>query len=625
MGVSAHNAIPAGTGSFPGPSAAPRREAGSVVADRFVVCAHLGQCRYGQVYEAIDRAWSDGQLGLEQHVALHVLDDRIRSQTRLLRKLESCYLQPHLWTHPNIVQIRGFGADQGAYYLSTELLEGRSLRSVLDELRPGLPSPDTVFTILHAVGAALTYAHGNNVVHGDIRPETIFVSADRTVKVLDLLPASSARSRPFFVEDTAPNGLFCPDPLDDVYGLACLAYELLAGVHPYNGASALEALNDGVAPVPIPGLAPQRWVALARGLALRRADRRTSVGELLVGLRLRQPLDQTASSRATAPPSASYDERLGPDAEIALIEDEARVPARDAETTRAALEPEPDFRATQLRERWLPSEPVIAPQDVLACSTYARRLRERRGERRGERHRFAVRVPLLSIAGLAALGVAAYQAYQEHGPFRDTVGQLFAAAQETVGLRDREARGTALPEPEASAAAEPAQPSTASSAIEAPGAAEAAEPGPAPAAAAVEPLASIPADEPPATAADDAAPASTGPERFELTSQAATVSESQASAVVVIERRGGNLEPASVIWWASDGTAVAGEDYADLGRQTATFEAGERTRTILVPIVADFVIEDRESFYVNMAVSDTAATPLVPGQRLEIVIVDDDR
>lgn len=677
MGGSTHGAIPASNGAFPGHATGPTWEPGSVIGDRFVLRAHLGEGRYGHVYKALDRAWSDGQLRLEQHVALHVLDERVRAQTQLLRKLETSYLQPHLWSHPNIVKIRGFGSDRGAYFLSMELLEGRSLREVVDEIRPNLLSPDTALAILQNVGDALTYAHDKHVVHGDIRAETVFLTNDQTVKVLDLLPASTARSVPFFVEDTAPDGLVSPDPRDDVYGLACLAYELLAGRHPYNGATALEALGSGVAPASVTGLAPERWDALARGLALRRAERTASITELMIGLCVREPERAGAGPRTSAPAAESCDERRAAadddDDEITLFGDlntprraEAENARDDEPVTGASLSPrrgartdrtDPDlgFRAKQLREPWQPSEPVVPMQDVHAYWGHARRRRERRRSR-------AV-VPLLSFGILAALGTTAYLTY---APFGDTVRQLVAAAEDTLGAVAREeapataareradtaapspaaermSTGTVAPEPIVSVtspvASTPAEPADPDGSRAAPRTAATAEPPDAAAAvaadrtaatsaAAAAPGAKDAADAPsmPTSAAATADAARViEPERFELTPPVVTVSESQAAAAAVVTRSGGTLERKSVIWWTSDGTAVAGDDYADLDRQVATFAAGEDTLRILVPIIADFVIEDRESFHVNLIVSDSAAASAAPEQRLEVVIVDDDR
>ena len=136
--------------------------------------------------------------------------------------------------------------------------------------------------VLRAVGDALNYAHVKGIVHGDVRPENVFVTSSYLVKLLGLLPCSEPRPAAFFVED--PENGNRPHPSDDVYGLACLAYELLTGRHPYNGNSPLEALAAGLAPHPVPDMSALRWQALSRGLALRRERRTASVPEFLAGI-----------------------------------------------------------------------------------------------------------------------------------------------------------------------------------------------------------------------------------------------------------------------------------------------------------------------------------------------------
>jgi hypothetical protein len=125
---------------------------------------------------------------------------------------------------------------------------------------------------------------------------------------------------------------------------------------------------------------------------------------------------------------------------------------------------------------------------------------------------------------------------------------------------------------------------------------------------------------PPAPTAEPPAP-----ETFEFATQAVSVSERQAGAAAVISRRGGDLGESSVVWWTSDGSATAGGDYANLGAIVERFAAGEKNRTIHVPIVGDATAESRESFYVNLGERRPAGEgSLEPGQRLEVVIEDDD-
>jgi hypothetical protein len=72
-----------------------------------------------------------------------------------------------------------------------------------------------------------------------------------------------------------------PDPRDDIYGLACVSYELLAGKHPFDRKPAHKAQEEGLVPPPILRLSRRRMRALERGLAFDREQRTPSVHEFL--------------------------------------------------------------------------------------------------------------------------------------------------------------------------------------------------------------------------------------------------------------------------------------------------------------------------------------------------------
>lgn len=101
-----------------------------------------------------------------------------------------------------------------------------------------------------------------------------------------------------------------------------------------------------------------------------------------------------------------------------------------------------------------------------------------------------------------------------------------------------------------------------------------------------------------------------------------TASERDAFAAVIVARNGGNRGASVFTWWTSDGTAMAGKDYVDLGRVVVKFAAGEQNRSIHIPIVGDEVAEGPESFYVNLAAGDDPSAE--PEDRVEVVIEDDD-
>jgi len=112
------------------------------------------------------------------------------------------------------------------------------------------------------------------------------------------------------------------------------------------------------------------------------------------------------------------------------------------------------------------------------------------------------------------------------------------------------------------------------------------------------------------------------PEIFEPEKSVVVVSEAAPSAAITIRRHGGLDASTSFVWWTSDGTAVADEDYVNLGARIEKLAVGEQTRTIYIPIVHDSKREGRESFYVN--VRPGKGTRDDPAQRVEVVIEDDD-
>jgi len=100
-----------------------------------------------------------------------------------------------------------------------------------------------------------------------------------------------------------------------------------------------------------------------------------------------------------------------------------------------------------------------------------------------------------------------------------------------------------------------------------------------------------------------------------------TVNEWEGSARVLIRRTGSLDEEASVVWWTTDGTAVADEDYAVLGARVARFAVGADTQVLHVPLIADSLPESRESFFVNVGAARAGGA----ATQLEVVVVDDDR
>jgi hypothetical protein len=570
----------AGTAATPiGESTLDEWQVGDIVAGRFVLAQRLGRGRHGLVFKALDRALSDPQIGVEHHIVLEELPPWIAERATFIECLEQLRLHPQSWSHPNIAKILDFGRDGDKYFFCEQLLEGASLRVVLDANAPDAFEEHEVLGIMRYVGDALRYAHAKGIVHGDLRLNNVFVTDAYEVKLTGFLPSTEPRPDPVFVEDRSRSAQ--PHPSDDVYGLACLAYELLTRRHPYDGKTPLEALRAGLTAQPALNLSPPRWQALSRGLALRRELRPATIAELLLELGL--------TGVETLGPAPKNIERAPPRE------------AMTAETTPwrviAPAEPEPFAE--------------IYPEPT------ARVVRHRPGRRGAS--------PVRTILGVALAAGFATFAYLNHVWLRDrAAGFMDTAAALVLPRSVPTAAAPAATEPPAAApvseprAEAPAAPPVAEKAPPAPAvAASAAEFEPPPAT-----LAPAPQD-PPAPVQPPAAVAAAAPEtpRFAFAERTLTVNEGEGTARVLIRRTGSLEEAASVVWWTTDGTAVADEDYAVLGARVARFAMGEDTQILYIPLIADSLPESRESFVVNMR----AERPGGAEMRLEVVVLDDDR
>lgn len=140
----------------------------------YTVESLLGSGGMGQVYLARDRK-------LNRRIALKILPLEFSSDPERLHRFESEARAVSVLNHPNIVTIHDFGQQSGWRYIVTELVEGKTLRSLLGtKLQLG-----EILRIGAQVADALSAAHGAGVVHRDIKSENIMLRTDGYVKVLD--------------------------------------------------------------------------------------------------------------------------------------------------------------------------------------------------------------------------------------------------------------------------------------------------------------------------------------------------------------------------------------------------------------------------------------------------------
>lgn len=154
----------------------------------------------------------------------------------------------------------------------------------------------------------------------------------------------------------------------------------------------------------------------------------------------------------------------------------------------------------------------------------------------------------------------------------------------------------------------------------------AADPDPEPAAEAAAPATDYRAlSEAPEERAVETPPASESPARPSLSLSSATLvaRESHGGVSIDVVRAGDDSVPIEFVWWTSDDTAVAGDDYASFGRRVETLQAGESMSTLYVPLTHDVLPEPDERFFIHLAI-ETADAEVGDVSTAQVTIIDDD-
>jgi serine/threonine protein kinase len=266
-----------------------------VLRDRYELLSILGRGSSGTVYKALDRHRAHLPAAA-RYVAVKVLKLDYQNRPEVLAALEREFHQAQSLAHPNIVSVFDLDRDGDTYFIVMELLEGELLADILQRLDAPMRR-EHALAIISSVGAALAHAHRRDIVHADLKPRNIMITLTGEVRVLDFgfarhrpldLHTASAfdavpASAPAYASIERVNGSE-PHPSDDVYSLACIAYELLSGEHPFGGRSAVLARANGRRPRNIPGLTRRQMQTLNRALLWGRGERKIDVVDLLAGL-----------------------------------------------------------------------------------------------------------------------------------------------------------------------------------------------------------------------------------------------------------------------------------------------------------------------------------------------------
>ncbi|WP_416565464.1 protein kinase domain-containing protein [Nocardia testacea] len=257
---------------------------------RYRLLDPLGAGAMGEVHRAYDT-------GTERMVAVKVLSREFAQDTVYRRRFQREAQLVARLHEPHIVPIHDFGEIDGRLFLEMRLVEAPNLASLLAD-KGSLP-PDEAVAVVTQIAAALDAAHAGGVVHRDVKPSNILITADGFAYLIDFGIARSSQDTTLTRAGTmigtlaymAPERLTLDevDARSDVYSLACVLYECLAGTKPYTGESVERQIAAHLTErPPLPsaaGLPPAFDAVVARGLAKDPDQRYGSAGELAAAAR----------------------------------------------------------------------------------------------------------------------------------------------------------------------------------------------------------------------------------------------------------------------------------------------------------------------------------------------------
>jgi serine/threonine protein kinase len=547
-----------------------------VLRDRYELTSILGRGSTGTVYKAVDRhrAHLDPTA---RCVAVKVLKLNYQDRPEELAQLEREFHEAQSLSHPNVVSVFDLDRDGNVYFIVMELLEGELLADILKRLDGQPMARHYALGIISSVGAALAHAHRRGVVHADLKPRNIMITTTGEVRVLDF---GFARDRPLELHTAsglndgptaAPayasvervNGSD-PHPSDDVYSLACIAYELLSGRHPFGGRSAPLARAHGRAPQRIPGLAGKPQQTLQRALLWTRGERRIDIVELLSGLGCGE-----APSRLGSPSELAV-----PDSSLARWRRAALALALAFILAGAVYAVWQYGLLPKNLANMIPVMPPTADRELQSEQAGPANDDVKVGDSVGSKPPATVTPPtvepLPSVQRQTAPSVPV--------PLPESPRTSTKQSQDQTVEKDQPRHAQATPSAAGSSA---------------PGAHAAASTG------------------------------ATRPVIVEFDKDSYVTSEGDGSVRLIVRRTGSTRRPVTVHWSLRSNSAEMGADFAGIGPGVEIIPAGSREATITVPLVQDSIKETTELFLVELQVNEEGVS-LGERSSAAVIIVDDD-
>ncbi|HEX4168072.1 MAG TPA: protein kinase [Bryobacteraceae bacterium] len=278
---------------------------GHLLNNRYEILARLGQGGMGTVYKVLDRE-------LDRVIALKTIRPDLATNASSLRRLKQETLLARQIAHRNVIRVFDLGVADGLRFITMEFVGGQDLRHLLDA-RTKLTVEETI-DLLAQLCRGLQAAHSEDVVHRDLKPHNILLSADGRIRIVDFGLARSFEDTrithtggilgtPTYMSPEQALGQD-GDARSDIFALGVIAFELLTGQLPFPNQPLSEALlsrTRGVArriETVDPTLPP--WLAklVMRCLERNPLDRFATAAQVLAEMEARGLSSSTAAALA---------------------------------------------------------------------------------------------------------------------------------------------------------------------------------------------------------------------------------------------------------------------------------------------------------------------------------------
>lgn len=341
----------------------------------YTVTRELGQGGMGKVLQALS---PQGQtVAIKTMLLPEGIDARARWETveRFQREARAA----RSLVHPNIVQVLDIGADQDTFFIVMEYLDGQTVRELIE--LAGAITLDRAVDIMTVACEALAYAHDQDIIHRDVKPDNIMVLRNGLVKLTDFGLAAIVTERGVTQTGTVMGTFYYMSPeqargekLDarsDIFSLGATFYEMLTGQPPFPGDSPAAVLSKILNSDPplVQGLPPHVSRTLGRCLRKQPQYRFQNAREIIASLRAGEAgtsVTRTAvvpGRPITPPPAAPAPGSVG-----------SATPSGGVAFSRSAAEtPMPGFRCSKCGERMDPKVAACwqcgAPNSLMAQRT----------------------------------------------------------------------------------------------------------------------------------------------------------------------------------------------------------------------------------------------------------------